>query len=347
MENYFLEEKIYFWLLVAIPVLLLFYLVNSIWKKKAQKKFAESELLQRLASDKSVFKPGLKFVIAGIVLAMIAMALVNPKMGTKTEKIKREGVDLVFGMDVSKSMLAEDIAPNRLEKSQQLVSQIINRLAGDRIGIIAYAGSAFPQLPITTDYTSGKLFLKALNTNMVSSQGTAIDDAINLSKTYFNDVEQTNRVLVLISDGEDHETGNAKEVAEEAAKEGVTIITIGVGTKKGGPIPIKRNGIVQRYKKDKAGETVITRLNKDNLEDIAKQANGKYIDGTNTKQAVDQLIGLLQNMNKKEFEAKQVASYKDRFQWFLGAAILLILLDVLLLERRTLWVQKLNLFKEK
>ncbi len=348
MENYFLEEKIYFWLLIVIPVVLLLYLANSFWKKKAQKKFAESELLQRLASDKSVFKPGLKFVIASVILALIAVALVNPKMGTKTETIKREGVDLVFAMDVSKSMLAEDIAPNRLEKSQQLVSQTINKLVGDRIGIIAYAGSAFPQLPITTDYASGKTFLKALNTNMVSSQGTAIDDAINLSKTYFNDVEQTNRVLVLLSDGEDHESGNAKEVAEEVAEDaGITIITIGVGTEKGGPIPIKRNGIVQHYKKDKKGETVITRLHKENLETIAQQANGQYIDGTNTKQAVDKLVNILQQMNKKEFEAKQVSTYKDRFQWFLGAAILLILLDVLILERRTLWVQKLNLFKEK
>jgi len=250
-------------------------------------------------------------------------------------------------MDVSKSMLAEDIAPNRLQKSQQLVSQIMNELTGDRIGIIAYAGSAFPQLPITTDYASGKMFLKALNTDMVSSQGTAIGDAINLAKTYYNDVEQTNRVLVLVSDGEDHETGDAVDIAKKAKEEGITIISIGVGTEKGGPIPLKRNGIVQSYKKDKKGETVITRLNADNLEEIAEKANGKYIDGTNTKQAVDKLTTMLRQMNKKEFEAKQVASYKDQFQWFLGGALLLLLLDILLLERRTLWVQKLNLFKEK
>jgi len=288
-----------------------------------------SELLQQLAPDKSVFKPILKLVVAGLILALISIALVNPKMGNKTEKIKREGVDLVFAMDVSKSMLAEDIAPNRLEKSQQLVSQIMNQLTGDRIGIIAYAGSAFPQLPITTDYASGKMFLKALN------------------KTYYNDIEQTNRVLVLVSDGEDHETGDAADIAEKAKEEGITIISIGVGTDKGGPIPLKRNGIVQSYKKDNKGETVITKLNSKNLEEIAEKANGTYIDGTNTKQAVDELTSLLGQMNKKEFEAKQVASYKDQFQWFLGGALLLLLLDILLLERRTLWVQKLNLFKEK
>ena len=347
MENYFLEEKIYFWALLVIPVLLLLFLATTLWKRKAQKKFAESDLLQRLAPNKSVFKPVLKLAVAGLILACVAIALVNPKMGNKIEKIKREGVDLVFAIDVSKSMLAEDIAPNRLAKSQQLVSQIMNSLTGDRIGIIAYAGSAFPQLPITTDYASGKMFLKALNTDMVSSQGTAIGDAINLAKTYYNDVEQTNRVLVLVSDGEDHETGDAADIAEKAKEEGITIISIGVGTQKGGPIPLKRNGIIQSYKKNKAGETVITRLNAKNLEEIATSANGKYIDGTNTKQAVDQLTGLLRKMNKKEFEAKQVASYKDQFQWFLGGALFLIFLDVLLLERRTLWVQKLNLFKEK
>ncbi len=347
MENYFLEEKIYFWALLIIPAVLLVYFANAIWKRQAQKKFAESELLQQLAPNKSVFKPVLKLIVAALILGLTAIALVNPKMGNKTEKIKREGVDLVFAMDVSKSMLAEDIAPNRIEKSQQLVSQIINKLTGDRIGIIAYAGSAFPQLPITTDYASGKMFLKALNTDMVSSQGTAIGDAINLAKTYYNDIEQTNRVLVLVSDGEDHETGDAADIAEKAKEEGITIISIGVGTEKGGPIPLKRNGIVQSYKKDRSGETVITRLNQKNLEAIATNANGSYIDGTNTKKAVDELTTLLRQMNKKEFEAKQVSTYKDQFQWFLGAALILLLLDILLLERRTLWVQKLNLFKEK
>lgn len=347
MENYFLEEKIYFWGLAVIVVFVLLYLINSYWKKKAQRQFAERELLQLLAPNKSVFKPLLKMLVACVIAFLLSVALVNPKMGTTTEKIKREGVDLVFAMDVSKSMLAEDIAPNRLEKSQQLVSQIIGKLTGDRIGIIAYAGSAFPQLPITTDYASGKMFLQALHTDMVSSQGTAIGDAINLAKTYYNDVEQTNKVLVLISDGEDHETNDAEEIAEEAKEEGITIISIGVGTEKGAPIPLKKNGIIQSYKKDRDGETVITKLNQSNLEAIAKKANGKYIDGSNTKSAVAELTTALQQMNKKEFEAKQVSSYKDQFQWFLGAALLFLLLDLLVLERRTLWVQQLNLFKEK
>ncbi len=346
MDIYFLEEKIYFILLISIPILLLVYLANLYWKKKAQKKFAETALLKELTPNRSKFKPLMKFLLASLALAAIAIALVNPKMGSKLKKIKREGVDLVFAIDVSKSMLAEDIAPNRLKKTQQLVSQTINKLTGDRIGIIAYAGSAFPQLPITTDYASGKLFLQALNTDMVSSQGTAITDAIELAKTFYNDVEQTNRVLVLLSDGEDH-GADATEAAEEANKEGVRIITIGVGTDKGGVIPIKRNGILQHYKKDKKGETVITKLNSSTLKDIANKGKGSYIDGSNTAQAVEELISILSGFEKNEFEAKQVADFKDQFQWFLGAALLFLLLDILVLERRTLWVQKLNIFKEK
>ena len=345
---YFLDEKIYFWLLALIPLLIIVGIGNLWWKKSTQKKFADSELFQRLAPNSYTFKPVLKLIFACLILALLAVALVNPKMGNKMETVKREGVDLVFGIDVSKSMLAEDIAPNRLAKSQQLVSQIVNNLTGDRIGIIAYAGSAFPQLPITTDYASGKMFLQGLNTDMVSSQGTAIGEAIELAKTYYNDAEQTNRVLVLVSDGEGHDdSGDIADIAEEASKEGIRIITIGVGTDKGGPIPLKRNGIVQSYKKDGNGETVITRLHADTLKEIASKAKGEYIDGTNTKQAVDKLINLLQNMEKKEFESKQFADFEDQFQWFLGAALLLLLLDIFVLERRTLWVKKLDLFKEK
>ncbi len=346
MGIYLLEEKIYFVLLVSIPILLLVYLTNLYWKKKTQEKFADSALLSELTPNKSKFKPFMKFLLAALALASLSMALVNLKMGSKLKKIKREGVDLVFAIDVSKSMLAEDIAPNRLKKAQQLVSQTINELTGDRIGIIAYAGSAFPQLPITTDYGSGKLFLQALHTDMVSSQGTAITDAIDLAKTFYNDVEQTNRVLVLVSDGEDH-GDDAEVAAKEASKEGIRIITIGVGTEKGGVIPIKRNGILQNYKKDKKGETVITKLNASTLKNIASNAKGNYIDGSNTSKAVDELINVLSGFEKSEFEAKQVADFKDQFQGFLGAALLFLLLDLLVLERRTLWVQKLNIFKEK
>ena len=242
-------------------------------------------------------------------------------------------------------MLAEDIAPNRLEKSKQLITQIINSLAGDRIGIIGYAGSAFPQVPITTDFSSAKLFLSSMDTDMVSSQGTAITEAISMAKTFYNDEEQTNRVLFIISDGEDHE-GNVSEIVEEASKLGIKIYTIGVGTLQGAPIPIKRNGVLQFYKRDENNEQVITRLNEETLKEIASNADGEYINGSNTKEVVETVTAILNGMDKKEFESKQFTDFKDQFQWFLGGALFLLMLDVLFLERKTSWLQKLNLFNE-
>lgn len=342
-----LEEKTYFYLLTIIPVLIVLFLLLQIWKKRTQKKFADLSLLKRLTPDKSDFKSSLKLLLFLLALSSLILGLVNPKIGTKLETVKREGVDIVFAIDVSKSMLAEDIAPNRLEKAKRLVSEIINQLASDRIGIIAYAGQAYPQLPITTDYSAAKMFLQSMNTDMLTSQGTAIDAAIDLASTYYDDEEQTNRVLFIISDGEDHSEGNAADAVETAVDAGIRIFTIGVGKSKGAPIPIKRNGVVESLKKDSQGEVVITKLNEGVLEDIAKEGNGEYIDGSNTEAAVEYIKEQLNQMDKKEFEAKQFAEYKDQFQWFLGAGLLFLFLDIFVLDRKTKWLRKLNLFNEK
>jgi Ca-activated chloride channel family protein len=342
---YILEEEKFFWLLLIIPALIVLFSGLLIWRRSKQNQFASPEMLEQLTPDKSVFKTWLKFSLLLFAFAFLVLALVNPKIGTKMETVTREGVDIVFAIDVSKSMEAEDVAPNRIEKSKQLVTQIINNLASDRIGIIAYAGSAFPQLPITTDYASAKMFLQAMNTDMVSSQGTAIKEAIELSSTYFNEEDQTSKVLFIISDGEDHE-GDIGEVAKEAREKGIRIFTIGVGSLKGAPIPIKRNGIIRTYKKDQNGETVITKLNENTLKEIADDADGEYIQGNVTNNVLEKVTESLQSMDKTEFEAKQFADYQSQFQWFLGLAILLILLDVFLLERKTRWIKKLNLFNE-
>ena len=343
---YQLEEPIYFYVLFAIPVIAVLFLLVHAWKKHTQKKFADATLLKRLSPNRSVFKSVLKVLVLCLAIACLSFGLVNPKIGTKLETVKREGVDVVFALDVSKSMLAEDIAPNRLEKAQQLVTQIINNLAGDRVGIIGYAGSAFPQVPITTDFSSAKLFLTSMNTDMVSSQGTAINEAIQMAETYYDDEEQANRVLFIVSDGEDHE-GNAIDIAQQASEKGIRIYTIGVGTVQGGPIPIKRNGILQYYKRDENNEQVITRLGEETLREIASEGNGAYIDGSNTAEVVDNVKAILGGMNKKEFEAKQFTDFKDQYQWFIAGALFLLLLDVFLLERKTAWLEKLNLFNEK
>jgi Ca-activated chloride channel family protein len=299
-----------------------------------------------LGPNHSGIKSWIKFSLWSLTVTALILALINPKLGTKIETVTRQGVDVVFAVDVSKSMLAEDVAPNRLEKSKQLVTQIINNLVGDRVGVIGYAGSAFPQVPITTDFSSAKLFLSQMNTDMVSSQGTAINEAINLSKTYFNDQEQTNRVLFIVSDGEDHQ-GNDQEMVREAVMAGIQVYTIGVGTPKGAPIPIKRNGVLQYYKRDQENNQVITKLNSENLGDIARWGEGRYIDGTQTKEVVTEVQSILNAMDKTEFESKQFTDFKDQFQWFLALALILLLIESFMLERKTSWLKKLNLFNER
>jgi len=343
---YQLEETKYFYYLAIVAVLLLLFLIVAFWKRKKQKSFADHNLLEKLSPEASPFKSALKMLVVGLALASLVVALVNPKMGTKIKTIKREGVDIVFALDVSKSMLAEDIAPNRLEKSKQIISKIIDKLGSDRVGIIIYAGNAYPLLPITTDQAAAKMFLQNADPDMVSSQGTAINEALKLAKTFYDDDEQTNRYLFIVSDGEDHEE-NVTYIADEATKEGIKIFTIGVGTPEGGPIPLKRENTLIGYKKDREGEVVISRLNENTLQQIANEGDGKYMFGNNTAKTVEFIDDLLIKADKKEFETKQFSDFKDQFQWFIGIGIFLLVLDALMLNKKTKWIQKLNLFNER
>ena len=343
---YQIEEPIYFYYLAIIPVIIVIFLLTFWWKKRTQKRFTDRVLLEKLSPNTSTFKSVLKMIFLAIGIGFLVISLVNPKMGTKLKTVKREGVDVVFALDVSKSMLAEDIAPNRLEKAKQIISKIIDKLGSDRVGIIIYAGNSYPLLPITTDHAAAKMFLQNANPDMVSSQGTAINDAIERGITYFDNDEQTNRFLFIVSDGEDHEE-NTLALAQQATKEGIKIYTIGVGTAKGGPIPIKNNGSVISYKKDNKGEVVITQMKEEVLQNIANEGNGKYINGNKTQATIDVVQDLLTRAEKSEFETKQFSDYKDQFQWFIGFGILFLIVDVLLLEKKTKWVQKLNLFNEK
>jgi Ca-activated chloride channel family protein len=326
---YQFDTPFYFYFFGVLPVLWLgFYLVIR-WKRKAQLQFTDANLMKKLSPYRSRFKPGFKLILLSLSISFLVIGLVNPKIGTQLETVK-----------------SEDIAPNRLEKSKRLVSAIMNQLASDRIGIIAYAAQAIPQLPITTDYGAGRIFLQALNTDMLSSQGTALDAALDLSGTFFDDEDQTNRVVFLISDGEDH-SEEGESAAKRASALGIRIFTFGVGTEQGAPIPIKKNGIIESYKKNLEGETVITKRNEEILKVIAEVSGGEYIDGNETQEVLDFVSDKLKSMDKKEFEAKKFVSYKDQFQAFLLAGFLLLLIEIFLFETKTKWVQNLNLFNEK
>ena len=315
------------------------------WRKRKQSEFFNEEIFKNLSPLYSDFKSGFKVFLLSISLFMISIGLVNPKIGTQLKTVKREGVDIVFAIDVSKSMLAEDIAPSRLEKAKRLASEIINNLGSDRVGIIAYAATAIPVLPITTDYSTARMFLQSLNSDMLSSQGTAVNQAINLSKDFFDDENQTNRVLCLLSDGEDHEFSD-QDFSEIAEEKGITIFSIGLGSNKGAPIPIRSNGVIESYKKNQEGDVVITKLMPNLLKELSKSNDGFYMKGDITEEVVDEIISKLKEMDKKEFESKQFVAYKDQFQWFIGFALFFLCLEIFVLGKKTIWLEKLNLFNE-
>lgn len=343
---YQIEEPTYFMYLAIIPVIAVLYLGVYWWQKRKQKQFADSKLIEKLSPERSTFKGVFKVIVLCVGLALLIVSLTNPKMGTKLETVKRQGVDIVFALDVSKSMLAEDIAPSRLDKSKQIINKVIDKLGSDRVGIIIYAGNSYPLLPITTDHAAAHMFLQNANPDMVSSQGTAINEAIERGITYFDNDEQTNRFLFIVSDGEDHEE-NTIALASEAVEAGIKIYTVGVGTPNGGPIPLKQNGRVTSYKKDQKGEVVITKLNEKVLSTIADKGKGRYVNGNKTQEAVDIIEEVLLKAEKSEFESKQFSDYKDQFQWFIGFGILFLLIEALMFNKKTKWIQNLNLFNQK
>ena len=261
------------------------------------------------------------------------------------ETVKRKGIDLVFAIDVSKSMLAEDIAPNRLSKAKFLTGKVIDKLKGDRVGLIIYAGAAYPLLPITTDYGTAKLKLDLASPDLVPSMGTALSDALKFSHQFYNDQSQKNRLLVILSDGEDHEEGWEQE-ASILKEAGIQLITIGLGTEKGGPIPLRtKNGSLSGYKKDWNNEVVVTKRNETTLRNMAEQTSGVYYDGNDANLVIDALSEYVEGMEKTEFEAKRVSDYQDQFQWFLGVALFLLILDVFIGEKKSFWMEKIGLKK--
>tara|TARA_B100001175_G_scaffold129206_1_gene109875 strand:- start:457 stop:1491 length:1035 start_codon:yes stop_codon:yes gene_type:complete len=343
---YELENIFWSWLFLPVILISILFVFDRAWKIKTQKLFFSKSNLERLSPNISQIKPIIKILAILIGSSMFVIAMINPKIGTKIETFQRLGVDIVFALDVSKSMLAEDIIPSRIDKSKQLIGQIINNLGGDRIGIVAYAGKAFPQLPLTTDYSSAKMFLQNMNTEMLSSQGTAIDEAIRLSSTYFDQDQSTERLLFIVSDGEDH-NDLSYEMAELAAKNNITIYSIGVGTEKGSPIPIKKNGIVMNYKKDSNNEVVITKLNKIHLENISEKTGGKFINGSVTEDVINEVIQILENTEKKEFDTQKFSDFEDQFQWFIFIGFVFVVLDTFMKDGKTIWLKNLNLFNEK
>ncbi len=331
------ENIEYLNLLYGLIPLFLLMVYYSKWKSKAFKSFGEGLVKKGLIPFYSKSRENLKFLLIFLCITSMIIGISNPQIGTKMEEVKREGVDLMIALDLSNSMLAEDIKPNRLERARQAISRLIDKLEGDRIGLIVFAGDAYVQLPITTDYSAAKLFLSTVNTNIVPSQGTAIGKAIDLSIRSFDMENGQNKAIIIITDGENHED-DALEQAKLANEKDVFVHTLGMGLSKGGPIPIyNKYGNNAGYRKDKEGNTIISKLNEQMLQEIASAGNGTYVRANNTQAGLSTLFSEINKMEKKEIGTMVFTDYKDRFQLFLSIALLLLFFDLILLSRKNKW----------
>lgn len=321
-----IEEPIYFLLLVLIPLGMVVQHYYADWQQKKQREFGQQVALQKIVQFHSNKTHQIKFMLFLGILFFSCLALINPKFGTEKTAVNAQGVEVVFALDVSKSMLCKDVSPSRLERAKQIISQLVNRVDASRIGMVAYAGNAHPVLPMTTDFALAKMYLQTINTDLISSQGTAINSALQTGVDFF-DNPNTGKALVLLSDGEDHEEATEK-AATYAKEKGVKVITVGIGTQQGGPIYFIDEYGEPQVKKDKEGNEVVTKLNEEILENIAKNASGSYIYANQTEEVVALVKNELKNIAKASVKAQQIAQQKSQYQWFLGVAVVLILLDI-------------------
>ncbi len=328
--------------LYLIPVLILLYWIVNRNKAKLLEMFAEKKLHSVLMPLYSRGKSALRFGILMIAMACMIVAAANPQIGTKIETVKESGIDIYILLDVSLSMQAQDIKPSRLQKAKFEISNLIGELHGDRLGLILFAGEAFVQFPLTSDYSAAQLFLTAAGVSSIPEQGTAIASAINLATKSFDYSSKTEKVMILITDGEDHE-GDINKAVEDAKSKGIKIYTIGMGTTAGAPIPVYNDqGQQTGYKKDMNGNIVLTKMETQTLQEIAQESGGKFIQGSNSQDEVDMIYKDLSGIKKTEFGEKRVTDYEDRFYYFLIPAILLLILEFFISERKSPLISKLS-----
>lgn len=333
----------YLWGLLLIPVFTVIFIWSRILRKKALRKFGNLSLLSELMPFYSKNRPAFKFLILMLALVCFITGMARPQFGSKLRTVNREGVELIIAIDVSNSMMAEDIEPNRLERAKMAISRLVDRLNDDKIGLIVFAGDAYTQLPITSDYNSAKLFLNSINTQIVPKQGTAIGAAINLGMRSFTTASgQENKAIIVITDGENHED-DAVLSAQNAAKEGIIVHAIGMGLPQGSPIPVTLYG-QKDYLKDNSGNVVITKLNEQMLEQIVTAGNGTYVRANNVQVGLDNLFDEMNKMQKSEMELRVYSEYDDQFQYLFAIGLFLLLFEFVILERKNKYFKNIKLF---
>lgn len=332
----------YLYALLLIPALMIFFWYSRIKRRKAMAKFGHREILSVLMPDASKARPVLKYFLLLLALTSIIVGIARPQFGSQLKNVKREGIEIMIALDVSNSMMAEDIEPNRLERSKRAISQLVDKLSDDKIGLIVFAGEAYTQLPITSDYVSAKLFLNSISPQIVPTQGTAIGAAIDLAVKSFTPQFVGNKVIIVITDGENHED-DALGAAANAAEQGIVVHTIGLGSPKGALIPDYSNG-QKGYKKDSKGNTIVTKLDEQMLQKIAQAGKGMYIRANNTQMGLNALFNEVNKMEKTELESQVYADYDEKFQYFIGLGLFLLLLDFVILERKNKYLKNIKLF---
>jgi Ca-activated chloride channel family protein len=336
----------YLYGLFAIPFFIILFLWMMRWKKNALKKFGEAGVITKLFPDVSRNKPTYKVIFFILAYALVIIGASDPQIGTKLEEVKREGVDIIIALDVSNSMKAEDIKPDRLERSKQAIARIIDKMQNDRIGLVIFAGTSYVQLPLTADYGAAKLFLSAIDTDIISVQGTALGSAIELASESFNKSDKKYKAMIIITDGENHED-DAIGAAKKAAKEGIIIHTIGMGSPTGAPIPVFNGNTRVGYLKDNTGTVVISKLDATVLEKIAEAGKGKFVRASNSEDGLNEILQEINKMEKKNYGMKMYTEYEHRFQYFLAIGFFILLAEIFISERRSKWFRKLNLFGEE
>lgn len=333
----------FLWLLMIVPLLIAGHIVYSRYKRRQLESFGDPELISELMPNASRIRPHIKFSLEIIALSLLIIALARPQYGTKEQTIKREGIEVMIALDISNSMLAEDVSPNRLERAKQMLSKMVDQMVDDKLGLVVFAGDAFTQLPITCDYVSAKMFLQSITPELIPAQGTAIGTAIHTCmRSFGSEQSESSRVIVLITDGENHED-DAKSAAKEAQEKGINVFVVGIGKPEGSPIPDGRGA----FKKDKDGQVVVSRLNEEMCKEIAAAGNGMYVRVDNTNTASKAIQKELDKLATAEIETKVYTDYNEQFQSFVLLALLLLVIDFFVFNRKNKAITKLNIFGDK
>ncbi|MDN0051837.1 VWA domain-containing protein [Bacteroides caecigallinarum] len=335
-------EPIYLYFLLIIPFLVVFYIYTNYRRRKKLRQYGDPELMAHLMPNVSKYRPDVKFWLVTAALVMVIFMLARPQFGSKMETVKRQGVETVVALDISNSMLAQDVTPSRLEKSKKLVSRLVETFNNDKVAMIVFAGEAFTQLPITSDYISAKMFLETISPSLITTQGTDIRGAIDLAMKSFTPNEGVGRAIVLITDGENHE-GGAVEAAQQAAEKGVRVFVLGVGSPDGSPIPVEGTN---DFRRDKDGNVVVTKLNEQMCQEIAKAGNGMYVRVDNTNNAEMALNAEINKLAKADVETQVYTEFDEQFDVLAWLALILLAADVMLLNRKNPLFKNVKLFKQ-